>query len=78
MPSRAGVIFYTKSNLQSFPKRMDIHTYNTRGRGKMDILQHGLAKTGNSLILNSVRLFNKLPDSAKFFNFRIFKKKPHA
>jgi hypothetical protein len=69
------VLMYTKTNLASFPMRMDIHSHNTRGRGKIDIQQHRLAKTGNSLKLNCIRFFNKLPDSAKYVNFKVFKNK---
>lgn len=69
------VLLYTKTNLQCFPIRAESHQYNTRGGGKLNILPHRLAKSGNSYKLNCIKFFNKLPDSAKFVNFNIFKSK---
>lgn len=71
------VLLYTKSNLQLFPIRGDTHEHNTRDGGKLSIIPHRLAKTGNSFKINSIRFFNKLPDSAKFVDFKLFKNRTY-
>lgn len=69
------VLLYTKSNLDLYPTRQDIHHYNTRGRNKIDILPHRLTKTKISFKLNFINFFNKLPDDARLVSFKVFKSK---
>jgi len=69
------ILLYTKSNLHNFRIRQDQHNHYTRNRGKIDIIQHRLAITGNSYKLNCINFFNKLPEEAKVVSFNVFKNK---
>lgn len=68
-----NVLLYTKSNLHLFTARQDVHEHFTRGRNKIDLLPHRLAITGNSLKVNCINLFNKLPNDARDASFNRFK-----
>lgn len=69
------ILLYTKSNLNNFLLRQDIHNHNTRNRSRIDILPHRLALTGGSFKLNCIYFFNKLPEEARIVDFRCFKSK---
>lgn len=73
-----NVLLFTKSNLHIFTHRHNIHQHLTRGRNKLDLPAHRLAKTSNSFKINCINLFNKLPEAAKNVSFNRFKSKIYS
>lgn len=69
------ILLHTKTNLESFQTREEIHYHNTRNKNKIDVPQHRLALTGKHFKLNCIHFFNKLDKSAINVNFNIFKNK---
>lgn len=68
------VLIHTKLHLSDFTTRDHFHAHDTRGKAKLDLPQHRLAKTGKSFKANCVRFFNRLPQTAKLIPFNHFKK----
>lgn len=56
-------LLYVKKNLSLFSKNADRHTLNLRNIDKLDIPKFRLQKTSKCFLINSIRLFNKLPKS---------------
>ena len=69
------ILLFTKTNLNSFFIRREVHNHNTRNKNKLEIPQHRLTKFGNSYIVNCVKFFNKLPDNAHTTPLKGFKTK---
>lgn len=58
--------------------REEIHSYNTRRKADYDIPRHRLTKTSNSHKVNTLKIFNKLPQSARVMPTKILKPKLYS
>ncbi len=68
-----SILIHTKSNLDTYTYRKDIHKYNTRKNSQIDIPHHRLAKSGKSFKLFCIKFFNTLPETAQTANINNFK-----
>lgn len=68
------ILNYTKTNLDKFAVRGEVHGYDTRSRNNLDAPQCRLSKSLKSHGYNCITFFNKLPQSARFISANKFKK----
>lgn len=71
------ILIHTKTHLQEFNCRKDIHSHNTRQKSQIDIPHHRLTKSGKSFKILSVSFFNKLHESAQTISLSNFKSRIH-
>lgn len=67
------LLTYTKLHITDFNDRQSIHHHNTRGKNKIDLPHHRLAKTGNSFKFNCIKFFNRLPSTARQVSMNKFR-----
>lgn len=67
-------ILYVKKNINIFSKKSDVHTVNTRNKDKLSVPVLRLQKSSKSFIGNSVKFYNKIPNSITCLNYHKFKK----
>lgn len=66
---------YVKRNQHLYSLRADIHGYNTRRRGLLDVPRVRLSRTQKGLSTAAIKFFNRLPASVKTMEERPFVKK---
>ncbi len=69
------ILIFSKTHLNSFSTRQEIHNYPTRNRLLLDTPQHRLSKTGSSHKTYCIKFFNKLHISAHSASLNNFKSK---
>jgi hypothetical protein len=60
-------------NLDKFNLRNDVHSHNTRFQKQIDLPSFRLSKSKDSHLYMQIKLFNKLPESAKYISLNKFK-----
>lgn len=70
-----SLAIYAKSNLRTSKTLNSNHSYNTRNGNIMEIPNHRLKLYENSPMYASIKVHNKLPNSYKHLNNKIFKSK---
>lgn len=68
-------LLYVHGSGNRFQKHLSVHGHNTRFKDKYVPSLHRLEKTRNMHIYNSLKLYNKLPDSLTSLHYNAFKKK---
>lgn len=63
---------HVKENLHSYNQRADVHGYNTRHRGLLDVPRVRLARTQRESSSAAVSLFNRLPASMRTADSKVF------
>lgn len=67
-------IMYTRKNINSFQRKCDSHTINTRNKHKLLFPKFRLQKCNKSFLRNCIRFYNKIPDEILELGERQFKK----
>lgn len=66
-------LLHAKCNINSLTQRSNIHDHVTRNNNQLDVPQVRLSKTQKSFNYMSIKLFNKLPISARYVTLSKFK-----
>lgn len=71
-------LVFVKVNLTSFGKRQDVHSYNTRRAGDINLPHSRLSRNHCSFPLVAMKLFNNLPNNIKQLDITKFKTTVHS
>lgn len=71
-------LLHIKENCEGYKKRLDIHRYNTRGAGNLNIPQCRLTKSQKCFPVSGIKLFNSLPEKIRDLDVKAFRNVIHA
>ena len=70
---------FVKNNLNLFEINEDVHSYNTRNRNKLRVIQHSKSFMEKGPKYRLIHIYNKLPSDVKNLqNINVFKKRLFA